>query len=398
MPILLKQSTPDIVFAGKKTIVPSKEKTMSSVSEDSHYAIPKITDVLRAYSEIEAVHEACDSIPCIKQGDFDRLVGSIEADGVLTPVLIDAKGQLLDGRSRLCALHVLNRKLSKEMIETSTVDAWTVAKTNIARRHLTDTQRLLQAVDQLAIERREAAQRRREGAAKRRDTSARELVTNQVTSKTRNEPSINKVSRTNKVPRDKLRAAERICAKHPRIGEEMRRGELTIDEAVEKTGLSLGGKKKIKPKRIKAKRLKSRDGAKETQVKSNSRSKALMSSSAPDHPIMLMQVVREFLKTCEEENSAIDGVSAYPSLEQLAKYCGCNVDRLREASRKNGTSIGLRTTGILLGLAGVSLVKLPVSESSMIERLAIADAWLLENPATRGQLVQRLNQSLCHGE
>jgi hypothetical protein len=62
------------------------------------------------------VHEACEAVPKIGPRDFDELVDSIKAHGLLRPIEIDSKRRLIDGRSRLQACAVAEVRLGEQDI------------------------------------------------------------------------------------------------------------------------------------------------------------------------------------------------------------------------------------------------------------------------------------------
>ena len=83
-------------------------------TSNSIYQLPTLETALQTHPLIRGVHDACKSVLMISAEDFNRLVQSIEQDGLLDPVRINRDGVLLDGRCRLCALHVLGIPISED--------------------------------------------------------------------------------------------------------------------------------------------------------------------------------------------------------------------------------------------------------------------------------------------
>ncbi len=156
---------------------------MSKTYSQVRYAIPPLDSVLQSLKDrIVSVHEACQSVPEASQQDFDEVVDSIKADGLHHPIQIDSEKRLLDGRCRLQACAVLGLELSDSDIVTIDHDPWSVARTNLARRHLTDDQKAMLAVCLLKQERAKAAERKKLGAEKGRKSESRSLGTAAVPS------------------------------------------------------------------------------------------------------------------------------------------------------------------------------------------------------------------------
>ena len=109
---------------------------------DKTYSLPKIDEVIKAYAEVSAIHEACNAVPTISEADFNRLCKSLVEHGFAgegEEILVSPTGELLDGRNRLMACYVTGTTPRFGMTEE---DPWMVAERNLARRHMTDGQRL----------------------------------------------------------------------------------------------------------------------------------------------------------------------------------------------------------------------------------------------------------------
>jgi DNA modification methylase/ParB-like chromosome segregation protein Spo0J len=108
------------------------------------------------------VHPAAELFPLLRGAEFDKLVASIKADGLLHPLVVH-RGVLLDGRNRALACQKAGVKPGIEKYDGDTsedgIERWIVS-TNLRRRHLNESQR---GIIGARIKKREA-----ERAAKRR--------------------------------------------------------------------------------------------------------------------------------------------------------------------------------------------------------------------------------------
>lgn len=124
------------------------------------HVIPAWSDIKERFTSIKGFHAACEVVPQIDQGMFDRLVDAIQRDGQLEKIKVDRDGLVLDGRSRLYACYILSLEPSLEITET---DPWVYARANFARRHLTTGQRAILASKLFSQEALLARQRRSAG-------------------------------------------------------------------------------------------------------------------------------------------------------------------------------------------------------------------------------------------
>lgn len=102
--------------------------------------IPDIHEVLKHYPEFSGIHPACEAVPMIDEVRFEALVENIRANGLDRPI-VRLKGQLLDGRTRLLACHVVGQEI-RVQDDDGVVDPWKLVEIwNIHRRDLTVGQR-----------------------------------------------------------------------------------------------------------------------------------------------------------------------------------------------------------------------------------------------------------------
>jgi len=142
---------------------------MISKTYQPRYSVPSIQDAMATVAgRIEGVHEACSKVPEIGPRDFDQLVESIKAHGLLRPIEINREKLLVDGRSRIQASAAAGIQLADDDIVVTDTDPLAIAWSNNARRHLTRDQKVMEAERLLQDEEELAAQRKAAGGKKGR--------------------------------------------------------------------------------------------------------------------------------------------------------------------------------------------------------------------------------------
>ena len=201
-------------------------------------------------NRISGVHQACADVPRIGARDFDQLVESIEANGLLRPIEVNNQNLLIDGRSRIQAYAVLGLELRENDIVVTDADPFAIARSNNARRHLTDGQKTMEAARLLEDEQKRAAERRKQGAAKGRMSKQNSLGTKSVPSEKalqkRAPRAIDRVAAASGVSRDNLTKAKRLREVSPELAAKVETGELPLAAAAEQAGVSV--KTKSMPK------------------------------------------------------------------------------------------------------------------------------------------------------
>jgi hypothetical protein len=203
--------------------------------------------VIAELGQVQSVHEACTKIPVIGRSDFDRLVDQIHEHGLLHPVQVDSDGQLLDGRSRLMALHTLGIEIIDDMIAETNAAPIAIAQANLARRHMNE-KTIEQTRDQLAMlaaellekERAAAAKRKKEGQRKGGQAKARQAKFGGAAppkQKRASRPE-EKVAKETGVSQRVLRDAKELKEKYPEIAEQVKAGEVSLNDARKKAGLA----------------------------------------------------------------------------------------------------------------------------------------------------------------
>jgi ParB/RepB/Spo0J family partition protein len=104
----------------------------------------------REYSDTQMVlvdklqiHEAANLFPEMGEEEIERLAADIKDNGMKVPIVLDDHGKVIDGRNRLRACKLLNRKTVEALSYSAGGDAIIrfVISENLHRRHLTESQR-----------------------------------------------------------------------------------------------------------------------------------------------------------------------------------------------------------------------------------------------------------------
>lgn len=129
------------------------------------YSLPdeSAEELIRVYYHpvFAGVHPAADLLPLPGAEDFDRLCESIMERGLGTPLKRDKVTRLLlDGRSRLLACYVTGLDPRVEDVSPASPTGYSM-EMNLARRHLTASQRAAVAASALELYETEAKERQR---------------------------------------------------------------------------------------------------------------------------------------------------------------------------------------------------------------------------------------------
>lgn len=88
------------------------------------------------------LHPVAELFPSLDEAEYASLRKSIKASGVLVPVVVDADGRIVDGRHRAAIAHDLGVDVPTQPLPEGT-SAWEYAAgVNLARRNLTEQQRV----------------------------------------------------------------------------------------------------------------------------------------------------------------------------------------------------------------------------------------------------------------
>ncbi|TWU27916.1 hypothetical protein [Novipirellula artificiosorum] len=244
---------PKKVGVKRKKDAPSGNKKPSYTGRHKR---PKIDDVIAVIDGIKSIHEACAKVPIIGARDFDRLVDDISNAGLLEPVKITAAGQLVDGRSRLMACHVLGIPICEEKVIVTDQDPVAIARANLSRRHLaldainkTADQLAMLAVEALKAEEQAAAERKKVGNSMGGKVKATEgKSTGAAPVKQKREPnSVEIVAKKTGVPQRKIKAAKKLKEKDPELAEQVEAGEVSLEQAATEAGVTRPKSEKCKP-------------------------------------------------------------------------------------------------------------------------------------------------------
>jgi ParB-like chromosome segregation protein Spo0J len=104
------------------------------------------------------IHPAAAIFPALSEADYAALRHDIELHGVLEPIWVDVKGQVLDGRHRLRAAHELGMTCQTFVYDGSDPIGFVISL-NLHRRHLTESQRAMVAAKLTTLRERRPSQR-----------------------------------------------------------------------------------------------------------------------------------------------------------------------------------------------------------------------------------------------
>lgn len=224
---------------------------MPKPTYDPKYPKPLIADALADLGNlINGVHSACESVKPIGLIDFDNLVDSIKKHGLVRPIEVNKKRQMVDGRCRVLACYVAGVQITEADIVETAVPPWAIADSNNARRHLTLDQKTMAATHLLKKQRAVAALKKKQGAVKGNKARQAKLGTDAVPSEAstpvRAPRSIEIVASQENVPRDRLAMAEKVKKANPKLAEDVENGEVSLEEAARKVGVNRS-KKRVVP-------------------------------------------------------------------------------------------------------------------------------------------------------
>lgn len=94
--------------------------------------------------EIGPAHPVADLFPMLAGEDLDELADSIDEQGLLHPIVLDAEHRVLDGRNRLAACELASVVPAVTFYEGADPGGYALA-VNVARRHLVKGQRAMLA-------------------------------------------------------------------------------------------------------------------------------------------------------------------------------------------------------------------------------------------------------------
>jgi ParB/RepB/Spo0J family partition protein len=95
------------------------------------------------------IHPVADLFPMLGEEELAELASSIKEQGLLTPIVLDSEGRILDGRNRHKACELAGVKPEFETYEGDDPDTYALT-VNIARRHLNKGQQAMVAATALS--------------------------------------------------------------------------------------------------------------------------------------------------------------------------------------------------------------------------------------------------------
>lgn len=126
-------------------------------------------------SQIHTIPEYDKLVVRVNEKEFQKLVESIKEDGQHYPIAINSEGVVLDGHHRLRACQRLNIEVKYDVMSFANklLEKKFVIISNLQRRQLTDTQRLILAEALIPIEQGLAKQRESQGGGDKKSLEYR---------------------------------------------------------------------------------------------------------------------------------------------------------------------------------------------------------------------------------
>ena len=109
-------------------------------------------------------HPAAELFPMLAPDELEALADDIRKRGLLEPIVVDGNGRIIDGRNRWEACNLAGVR-ARTVTYTGDDPIDESLSRNLARRHLTPSQRAMVATKYLDMKEREAAERKSRSAS-----------------------------------------------------------------------------------------------------------------------------------------------------------------------------------------------------------------------------------------
>lgn len=177
-------------------------------------------------------HAACLLFPALPDDELRELAADIRKNGLRNPI-VTLKGNILDGRNRLKACQLAEVEPKYVEFDGDEPVGWVVSQ-NLARRHLTASQRAVVAFDLLPLLEKEAKQRQRQsnGRAKK--------VAQDCATFSENGKAAEHAARIARSSARYVEMVKSISIKAPELLDKIRQGELNVPDARRLAGAEPG--------------------------------------------------------------------------------------------------------------------------------------------------------------
>jgi 16S rRNA G966 N2-methylase RsmD len=172
------------------------------------------------------VHEVAALFPLMEDSAFEWLVESIRDDGQQEPIWLDSNGVLLDGRNRLRACQVLGIEPRYAAYRGDDPVGF-IIRANVHRRHLTQGQRAMLAMELLPHYEAEAARRKAQAPGQPR--GAKE--SDRAGLHTEMGRAVEQVAKAIGSSGRAVAQAKRVSAQSPDLAQKVMSGELALNRA-----------------------------------------------------------------------------------------------------------------------------------------------------------------------
>lgn len=170
-------------------------------------------------------HKYADIFPMIDDNELEILKDDIKENGLLEPIIL-FEDKILDGRNRYKACKELNIEPKFEIYDGDKPLEYVISL-NLKRRHLTQSQRGVIALEVLPLLEQEAEKRRRELISKSRSS---ETVVNLPPSQKKENKSSFQAGKLFGVGEKYVREAKRLKERSPELLEEVKKGNKNFSE------------------------------------------------------------------------------------------------------------------------------------------------------------------------
>lgn len=206
-------------------------------------------------SDDKKVHDVTKMFPLMTEDEFERLKKDIEKNGLIEPIWVNTDGIIIDGRNRYRACEQLGIPATYRTYTGSGSLVAFVVSLNLNRRHLTEGQKSMLAIDIEAHLAREAKERQKEagrqfgrGQTKKEDEinlfKSEEKVSEKIHEaiKPRDKPaerrSDHQAAKIVGTNQHYVSDAKRIRATAPEVAEVVKQGKINIPDAIKIAKLS----------------------------------------------------------------------------------------------------------------------------------------------------------------
>ncbi len=167
------------------------------------------------------IHPAADLFPMMDAETFAGLVEDVRANGLIEPIWLTPDGLLLDGRNRLAACQLVGIEPATRTFKGDDPVRF-VLGLNVHRRHMTQSQLAVLALEALPLFAEQAAARQRAGVAADLSPGRGQGPEGKATARAGDAVGVSRTS---------VERAKRVQDQAPELLEQVKNGEMTVNAA-----------------------------------------------------------------------------------------------------------------------------------------------------------------------